>query len=60
MLKETTNILSMENCWLLLENGRVIDEYPSKTKAKNAKWWKEKEARENWLDLSYEIKPKTK
>ena len=48
----------MENCWLLLENGRVIDEYPSKTKAKNAKWWKEKEARENWLDLSYEIKPK--
>ena len=44
--------------WLLLENGRLIDTFPSHTKAKNAKWWKEKEAKQNWLDLSYEIKQK--
>ena len=44
--------------WLLFENGRLIDIFPSHTKAKNAKWWKEKEAKQNWADLSYEIKPK--
>jgi hypothetical protein len=44
--------------WLLLENGKVIDTFPSHTKAKNAKWWKEQEAKQDWLDLSYEIKPK--
>lgn len=44
--------------WLLLENGKVIDAFPSHTKAKNAKWWKEQEAKQDWLDLSYEIKLK--
>ena len=44
--------------WLLLENGEVIATFPSHTKAKNAKWRKEKEAEQDWLDLSYEIKPK--
>jgi hypothetical protein len=46
--------------WLLLENGRVIDTFSSHTKAKNAKWWKEQEAKKDWLDLSYEIKQKEK
>lgn len=40
----------------LFENGRLIDTFPSKGKAKNAKYWKEKEAEQDWLDLSYEIK----
>lgn len=44
--------------WLLLENGSVIDTFTSHTKTKNAKWWKEQEAKQDWLDLSYEIKSK--
>lgn len=40
----------------LFENGRLIDTFPSKGKAKNAKYWKEKEANRDWLDLSYEVK----
>lgn len=44
--------------WELLENGKVIDTFPSKRKAKNAKWWKEKEAKDDWLDFSYEIRLK--
>ena len=46
--------------WLLLENGRDIDTFPSHTKAKNAKWRKEQEAKQDWLDLSYDIKQKEK
>ncbi len=46
--------------WELLENGRVIDTFSSHTKAKNAKWWKEKEAKQDWLDLSYCIRQKEK
>lgn len=46
--------------WELLENGRVIYTYPSHTKVKNAKWWKEQEAKQDWLDLSYEIRQKEK
>ena len=42
----------------LLENGKLIDTFSSHTKAKNAKWWKEQEAKQDWLDLSYEIKLK--
>lgn len=44
--------------WLLLENGIVINTFHSHTKAKNAKWKKEQEAKQDWLDLYYEIKPK--
>jgi hypothetical protein len=44
----------------LLENGRVIGTFPSHTKAKNAKWWKEQEAKQDWLDLSYCIRRKEK
>ena len=40
----------------LYENGKLIDTFPSKTKANNSKYWKEKEAEQNWLDLSYEVK----
>lgn len=42
--------------WQLLENGRVIETYPSHTKAKNAMHWKMKEAENDWLDFYYEIR----
>ena len=40
----------------LYANGNLVDIFPSKTKAKNARYWKNKEAKEEWLDLSYDIK----
>ena len=40
----------------LYENGKLLNVFQSKSKAKNAKYWKDKEAKENWLDLSYEVK----
>ena len=40
----------------LYENEKLLNVFPSKSKAKNAKYWKDKEAKENWLDLSYEVK----
>ena len=46
--------------WELLENGFVIDTFPSHTKAKKSKWWKEQEAIRDWLDLSYCIRQKNK
>ena len=40
----------------LYEIGTLIDIFPSKRKANNAKYWKEKEAKRDWLDLSYTVK----
>ena len=40
----------------LYENVNLIDVFPSKSKAKNAKYWKEQEAEQDWLDLTYTIK----
>ena len=44
------------NEWELLENGFVIERFPSRNKAKNAMHWKIKEAEADWLDLSYKIR----
>ena len=47
---------SQKHTWELLENGRVIDTFESHNKAKNAKHWKEVEAKQDWLDLNYDIR----
>ena len=45
-----------EQVWELLENGKVIKTNLSHTRAKNLKWLKQKEANDDWLDLTYEIR----
>ena len=45
-----------EQVWELLENGKVIRTNLSHTRAKNLKWLKNKEADDDWLDLTYEIR----
>ena len=45
-----------EQVWELLENGKVIRTNLSHTRAKNLKWLKQKEADDDWLDLTYEIR----
>ena len=45
-----------EQVWEILENGKVIKTGLSHTKAKNMVWKLEKETKEDWLDLSYELR----
>lgn len=44
----------------LYRNGEYVDSFPSHTKAKNALYWKNKEADENWEDAYYTIRKKEK
>lgn len=43
--------------WALYENDRMVTLFESHRKAKDAKFFKSKEASENMLDLVYTIKP---
>jgi hypothetical protein len=45
-----------EQVWELLENGKVIKTGLSHVRAKNLKWLKQRDADDNWLDLTYEIR----
>lgn len=45
-----------EQVWELLENGKVIRTNLSHTRAKKLKWLMNKEADDDWLDLTYEIR----
>ena len=58
MTKEEKKELYAPKQWNLYENGKFIDSFPSHKAAKKAKYFKTKEANDNWLDLSYEIRPK--
>ena len=44
--------------WQLLENGHVIETFPSHTKAKIVFHFKIKEANDDYLDLWYELRRK--
>jgi hypothetical protein len=56
-MRETRSMKQKEEqVWELLENGKVIRTNLSHTRAKNLKWLKNKEADDDWLDLTYEIR----
>lgn len=57
MDKKTKEKLFKPKPYALYENGRWIDTYPSHSEAKKMKHRLEVEARKDWLDLNYEIKP---
>ena len=56
MTKEEKRKLFKPQRWNLYENGIFIDSFESHAQAKKAKYFKTKEANENWLDLEYTLK----
>lgn len=54
--KERRKMFQPKKC-ALYENGELIEVFDSHRAAKTAKYFKQKEADDNMLDLEYEIKP---
>lgn len=57
LTKKEKEKLYAPQTWALYENGRFVTTYESHRKAKTAKYFKNKEADADMLDLSYEIRP---
>ena len=57
MTKEEKKKLYQPKRWNLFENDNFIDSFPSHSAAKKAKHFKIKEAYDDFLDITYTIKP---